>query len=42
MPKERIVPLGELVATPGALESIDNFSMMSMVYRHMHGDWSGL
>jgi len=33
--------LGQLVATPGALELLDQtgFSALALVSRHVHGDW---
>ena len=33
--------LGQLVATPGALELLEqtNFSALALVSRHVHGDW---
>ena len=33
--------LGQLVATPGAMELLDQtgFSAMALVSRHVHGDW---
>ncbi len=33
------VPLGQLVATPGALETIPPDELEAAVNRHAHGDW---
>ena len=37
-------PLGQIVATPGALELLQEtgFSAAALVSRHMHGDWGDL
>ncbi|KJA12473.1 type I restriction-modification system methyltransferase subunit, partial [Acidovorax temperans] len=34
-------PLGQIVATPGALELLQetSFSAAALVSRHVHGDW---
>lgn len=37
-------PLGQIVATPGALELLQKtgFSAAALISRHMHGDWGDL
>ena len=37
-------PLGQIVATPGALELLEEtgFSAAALVNRHVHGDWGDL
>jgi len=35
-------PLGNLVATPGALESIPNSEIQAALNRHIVGDWGNL
>lgn len=35
-------PLGQLVATPGALKALDDAELLSMVSRHARGDWGEL
>ena len=35
-------PLGNLVATPGALENIPNSEIQTALNRHMVGDWGEL
>jgi len=37
-------PLGQIVATPGALELLGRtgFSAVALVSRHVHGDWGDL
>jgi len=33
---------GRLVATPGALKSLDHHEILSALRRHVHGDWGDL
>jgi hypothetical protein len=33
------VPLGRVVATPGALEALEEAELMSLLRRHQAGDW---
>ncbi|MBV7457488.1 type I restriction endonuclease subunit M [Acidovorax sp. sif1233] len=37
-------PLGQIVATPGALELLQEtgFSAVALISRHVHGDWGDL
>ncbi len=39
---ESIFPLGQLTATPGALEALSNEEMQSALNRHASGDWGEL
>lgn len=32
-------PLGQLVATPGAIEAVPRHEMLQAVFRHASGDW---
>ena len=32
-------PLGQIVATPGALEACDSHHLQTCLYRHSRGDW---
>mgnify|MGYP000863166828 CR=1 FL=1 len=34
--------LGQLVATPGALEVLDHVTIMRSIARHLNGDWGDL
>lgn len=34
--------LGRIVATPGALATLDQFDIMSALRRHVRGDWGDL
>ena len=38
------IPLGQIVATPGALEVIERFRIdaSGLLWRHQHGDWGDL
>ena len=37
-----IFPLGQIVATPGALERLTQEEIVSLLRRHMTGDWGEL
>jgi len=35
-------PLGQIVATPGALEACDSHHLQTCLYRHSRGDWGNV
>ena len=35
-------PLGQIVATPNALNSVSNLEILSALRRHVRGDWGNL
>jgi hypothetical protein len=37
--KPKVITLGQIVATPGALEVCDNAVIARALDAHMHGDW---
>lgn len=39
MTKEPLFPLGQIVATPGALEKVDSIVLAQALSRHHRGDW---
>ena len=43
-PKQPLFPLGQLFATPGALDLLDRTATnsLSIIERHVHGDWGDL
>lgn len=38
------LPLGQIVATPGALDALDRYGVngTELLWRHQHGDWGEL
>ena len=39
---DMLFPLGQVVATPGIMDTVSRDEVMGMLYRHSHGDWGNI
>jgi hypothetical protein len=42
IPYKPLFPLGQIVATPGALEACPHDALQRFLFRHSHGDWGNV